>query len=148
VLIGISSDQPSTSFVARGLNEATVALDFAHVTDRVVQFSELPIRRLLIHKAAAYVQSAMPVWFPRFRDADAKSQGALVKTLRALANADINVQQAARELRVHPNTLYARIQRIKDLTGLEAQRFHDLTDLLLAADCSGPGGFQRRVASV
>ncbi len=83
VLIGMSSDQPSTSFIPRGLHEATVALDFANVTERVVQFSALPIRRLLIHRGADYVQSAMPVWFPRFRDADGKSQGALVKTLRA-----------------------------------------------------------------
>ncbi|MFM9886366.1 MAG: PucR family transcriptional regulator [Burkholderiales bacterium] len=136
VLIGMSSDQPSTAFIPRGLHEATVALDFANVTERVVQFSELPIRRLLIHRGADYVQSAMPVWFPRFREADAKAQGALVSTLRALADADMNVQRAARELHVHPNTLYARIQRINDLTGLEAQRYHHLTDLLLAADCS------------
>jgi sugar diacid utilization regulator len=105
------------------------------VTERVVQFAELQIRRLLIHRGADYVQSAMPVWFPRFRDADAKAQGALVKTLQALADADMNVQRAARELHVHPNTIYARIERISDLTGLEAQRYHHLTDLLLAADC-------------
>lgn len=135
VLIGMSSDQPSTAFIPRGLHEATVALDFANVTERVVQFSALPIRRLLIHRGADYVQSAMPVWFPPFRDADAKAQGALTKTLQALADADMNVQRAARELHVHPNTIYARIERISDLTGLEAQRYHHLTDLLLAADC-------------
>lgn len=135
VLIGLSSDQPSTAFIPRGLHEAAVALDFASVTERVVQFTALPIRRLLIHRGADYVQSAMPVWYPGFRDADAKSQGALVKTLRALADADMNIQGAARTLRVHPNTVYARIQRISDLTGLEAQRYHHLTDLLLAADC-------------
>ncbi|MFN0299027.1 MAG: PucR family transcriptional regulator [Burkholderiales bacterium] len=133
VLIGLSSDQPSTAFIPRGLHEATVALDFATVKERVVQFSELPIRRLLIHRGAEYVQSAMPVWFPRFSDADAK--GDLIKTLRALADADMNVQGAARELHLHPNTIYARIQRISDLTGLDAQRYHHLTDLLLAADC-------------
>ncbi len=135
VLIGLSSDQPSTSFIARGLHEATVALDFANVTERVVSFSELPIRRLLIHRGADYVQSALPVWFARLRAADEKSQGVLVKTLRALADADMNVQRAARDLRVHPNTIYARIQRISELTGLDAQHYHDLTHLLLAADC-------------
>ncbi len=136
VLIGMSNDQPSTAFIPRGFHEAMVALDFATVTERVVQFSALPIRRLLIHRGADYVQSAMPVWFPCFREADEKSQGALVKTLRALADADMNIQGAARELHLHPNTLYARIQRIGDLTGLDAQRYHHLTDLLLAADCS------------
>lgn len=135
VLIGLSSDQPSTSFIPRGLHEATVALDFANVSERVVAFSELPIRRLLIHRGADYVQAALPVWFANLRDADAKAGGALVKTLRALADADMNVQRAARELRVHANTLYARLERVNDLTGLNAQRYHDLTHLLLAADC-------------
>jgi len=137
VLIGISNDQPSTAFIPRGVLEATVALDVSSVTERVVQFSKLPIRRLLVHRGADYVQSSLPIWFLRFRDADAKANGALVKTLRALADADINVQQAARVLAVHPNTIYARLQRIGELTGLEGQRYHPLTELLLAVDCGG-----------
>jgi DNA-binding PucR family transcriptional regulator len=51
------------------------------------------------------------------------------------ADADTNIQGAARRLKVHPNTVYARIHRVKDLTGLEAQGFHDLSHLLLAIDC-------------
>jgi sugar diacid utilization regulator len=31
--------------------------------------------------------------------------------------------------------VYARMERIKDLTGLDGQRYSDLTELLLAADC-------------
>ena len=135
VLIGLSSDQPSTAFIPRGLHEATVALDFANVGERLVPFSELPIRRLLIHRSAGYVQSALPAWYGHLRDADTKASGALVKTLRTLADADMNLQRAARALGVHANTLYARIERINDLTGLNAQRYHDLTQLLLAADC-------------
>jgi sugar diacid utilization regulator len=100
-----------------------------------MQFAQLPIRRLLLHRGAEYVQSALPIWFVRFRQADEKAQGALVKTLRALADADMNVQRAARALLVHPNTIYARIGRINQLTGLNSQAYHDLTELLLAADC-------------
>lgn len=138
VLVGLSTDQPSTSFIPRGLHEATVALDFANVAERVVPFAALPIRRLLIHRGAEVVQSALPAWWGALREADAKAAGTLVKTLRGLADADMNVQRAARELRVHANTLYARIERIRDLTGLDAQRYHDLTHLLLAADCAPP----------
>ncbi len=135
VLVGLSSDQPSTAFIPQGLHEATVALDFATVAERVVPFAALPIRRLLIHRGADYVQAALPAWFARLREADQKSAGALLKSLRALADADMNVQGAARALGVHANTLYARIERIRELTGQDAQRFHDLTHLLLAADC-------------
>lgn len=135
VLIGLSTDQASTSQIPQGLHEATVALDFASVAERVVPFSSLSIRRLLIHRGVEYVQSALPSWHGPLRDADLKSHGHLVKTLRALADADMNVQRTARGLRIHPNTIYARILRIQDLTGLDAQRYHDLTHLLLAVDC-------------
>jgi len=136
VQIGLSTDQPSTAFIPRGLHEATVALDVANVAERVVPFSALPIRRLLIHRGAEYVQSALPAWLAVLREADTQAGGTLIKTLRGLADADMNVQRAARELRVHANTLYGRIERIRDLTGLDAQRYHDLTHLLLAADCA------------
>jgi hypothetical protein len=135
VLVGLSGEQASPSLIARGLHEAAVALDFASVGERVVPFYSLSIRRLLIHRGVEYVQSALPPWFVDLRDADAKFQGELVKTLRAFADADMNVQGAARGLHVHANTIYARLQRIEDLTGLSAQRYHDLTHLLLAADC-------------
>jgi hypothetical protein len=135
VLIGLSADRVSTSQIPQGMHEATVALDFANVAERVVPFSSLSIRRLLIHRGVEYVQSALPSWLGLLSEADARSRGSLVKTLRALAEADMNVQRAARGLRIHPNTIYARIQRINDLTGLDAQRYHDLTHLLLAVDC-------------
>lgn len=135
VLVGLSGDQASPSLIPRGLHEATVALDFASVSERVVPFFSLSIRRLLIHRGVEYVQSALPAWFAGLRDADAKSHGELVKTLRAFADADMNVQRAARGLHVHANTIYARLQRVEDLTGLNAQRYHDLTHMLLAADC-------------
>jgi hypothetical protein len=142
VLVGISTDHPSTSFIPRAVREALLALDFATVADRVVLHSQLPIRRLLLHRAADSVQTTLPAWAADLASADVKAGGDLVRTLRALADADMNVQRAARALDVHANTLYARLKRIREVTGLDGQRFHDLTELLLAADCatasSGP----------
>jgi hypothetical protein len=135
VLIGVSSDQPSTAFIPRALHEATVALDFASVSDRVVQFSALPLRRLLVHRGGDYLQSALPLWAGALVDADTKAHGTLLQTLRAYADADMNVQKTAHSLRVHPNTVYGRLQRVRDVTSLDGQRYHDLTELLLAADC-------------
>lgn len=139
VLVGLSNDQPSTACIPKGLHEATVALDFATVSDRVMAFSQLTMRRLLVHRGDDAVQAALPGWFAAFRDADAKAAGALIRTLRALADADMNVQAAARAVGLHPNTLYARLTRIQDLTGLDARRYHDLTELLLAVDCTRAG---------
>lgn len=47
----------------------------------------------------------------------------------------MNVQQAARALGKHPNTVYGRLQRIADATGLDPRRYRDITELLLAAEC-------------
>jgi PucR C-terminal helix-turn-helix domain/GGDEF-like domain len=132
-LVGMSADHPSTSFLPKALNEASIALDFTSVTQRVVQFSDLPIRALLVHRGADYVRSAPPAWAQALVDEDAS--GVLIQTLRAVADADMNVQKAARNLGKHPNTVHARIGRIKDVTGLDGQRYGDLTELLLAADC-------------
>ena len=135
VLTGISSDQPSTAFIPKALQEASMALDCASVSERVVQFSALPIRRLLLHRAADYVQAALPSWMPAFIAADARLHGALTQTLRAYAESGMNILRAARALKVHPNTIYARFEKILALTAMDSQRYHELEELLLAIDC-------------
>lgn len=135
VVIGISADHPSTSFLPKALQEATMALDFADITKRVVPFTELPVRGLLVHRGGGDVRAASPSWIERLISADAETSGALIQTLRAVADADMNIQKAARLLGRHPNTIYHRIERIRDLTRLDGQRYHELTELLLAVDC-------------
>ncbi len=135
VLVGISADHPSTSFLPRALQQATIALDFASVNRRVVQFADLPVRSLLVHHGTDYVQAAPPHWVAALISADARADGNLIRTLRAVAGADLNIQKAARILGRHPNTVYTQIDRIRDLTGLDGRRYRDLTELLLAADC-------------
>ena len=50
-------------------------------------------------------------------------------------NVDALIQIGRQVLGVHPNTIYSRLDRIRELTGLDGQRYHDLVELLLAADC-------------
>ena len=104
-----------------------------------MSFSNLPIRRLLVHLGGDRVKSALPGWTDAFLAANAKSKGKLVKTLEAFAEADMNVLQAARLLDVHPNTIYSRMGRIEEVTGLDGQRFGSLNELLLAAELGGSG---------
>jgi len=46
------------------------------------------------------------------------------------------VLQAAQVLGVHPNTVYARLQRIFDISGLQARSYDALTDLLIVCNCN------------
>jgi hypothetical protein len=135
VLIGLSNDVPSTSQIPAAYREATLALDLADVTHRVVQVSEIPARRLMLHLAGTEFKRVFPAWAAALFLADDKAGGALVATLRAYANADMNVLKAAETLTVHPNTVYSRLQKILDITGLQARSYHALTELLIVSDC-------------
>ena len=131
VIAGLSGDHPSTSYLPRALGEAATALDFAGISHRVVSFAALPVRSLLVHRGAEAVRATPPAWVEALNGADLS----LIETLRAIAASDLNIQQAARQLGKHPNTLYARLARIRELTGHDGQRYDDLTELLLAVDC-------------
>jgi sugar diacid utilization regulator len=90
---------------------------------------------LLTHAGGEYVRATAPAWSLALFAADAREDGNLLKTLAALADAGLNVQEAGRRLGVHANTVYGRLARIRDLVGLDGQKFHDLVEMLLAADC-------------
>jgi hypothetical protein len=135
VVVGVSADHLSTSSIPRALREATAALDLAGVDRRVVLFPTLPVRSLLTHAGGEYVRATAPAWTAALFAADARADGNLLKTLAALADAGLNVQEAGRRLGVHANTVYGRLARVRDLTGLDGQSFHDLVEMLLAADC-------------
>jgi len=135
VVVGVSADHPSTSAIPRALREASAALDFAGVDRRVVLFPTLPVRSLLTHAGGEYVRATAPAWCVALLAADVQADGNLLKTLTALADADLNVQEAGRRLGVHANTVYGRLARIRELTGLDGQKFHDLVEMLLASDC-------------
>ena len=136
-VIGLSADVPSTSHIPRALGEAKLALDFASVGQRVMRYSGIPFRHMLVRVAADNIQSALPIWVESFLSADRKARGKLLETLRAYADADMNVLKTAKALSIHPNTIYARMQRIDDATSKNALSYKDLTELLLAMDCAG-----------
>lgn len=135
VRIGVSGDHPSSAFIRRAWDEAKTALNFSSPERRVVAFSQLSVRSLLLHCGMPGMPATPPSWHEALAEADSRVSGSLAMTLRAIADADLNVQEAARTLGKHPNTLYARLVRIQELTGLDGRHFHDLNELLLAADC-------------
>ena len=134
VLIGISADVQATARIPNARRQATLALQLAGPDKRVVSFSHLPMRRWMVHLLADDMQPLFPVWAEAFWQLDERQKGALSVTLRAYADADMNVLKAASSLAVHPNTLYSRFQKIQDVTGVNPRRFHGLSDLLMLID--------------
>lgn len=136
-MIGMSNDVPSTSHIPRAAIEAKLALDFASFAERVKPYSSISLQQLLLSHARNSTQSALPVWTNDLMAADRRARGRLSATLRAYADANMNVLQTATVLAVHPNTIYSRVQRVNKVTGLNALTYHGLTELLLAVDCAG-----------
>jgi hypothetical protein len=139
VLIGVSSDVASTSRIPTAYRQALLALRLTGLTQRVVPFGAVALRQLMIHLAGEDLQRLLPTWAHAFYLADDKAAGAWTATLRAYADADMNLLKAAVRLEVHPNTLYARLNRIRELTGLDARAYHALTDLITVADARSTG---------
>lgn len=134
-LVGVSMDAPSTSHIPRALKEAQLALDTATVADRVVPYGRIPFRDMLVQVAADRVQATLPTWLEPFSTADEKAKGIYTDTLRAYAENDMNVLRTADTLSIHPNTIYARMQKIEGITGHNPLKFNSLNELLLATDC-------------
>lgn len=134
-LIGVSNDVPSTAQIPNAYKEALLAFELAGVEQRVVEFAKIPTFRLLQLLAGEEFKRVLPAWSQALYQADDKLQGALSATLHSYANANMNVLKTAQDLAVHPNTIYARLQKISDITGLDARAFYELTELLITVDC-------------
>ncbi len=131
VLFGVSADVEATARLPLAYRQATMALQIAAPDRRVVRFDQLPMRQLMVHLIGDELQAFLPGWVEVFHRADDRLMGGLAATVRAYADADMNALKAAALLNVHPNTVYARFQKITDLTGLDARSYHALSDLLM-----------------
>jgi PucR C-terminal helix-turn-helix domain/GGDEF-like domain len=73
----------------------------------------------------------------RFVSEDVAAAGALIATLATYAACDLNARTAARQLHLHVNTAYYRLDRIADRTGCDLRRFADVMELLIAVRLLG-----------
>jgi PucR-like helix-turn-helix protein/diguanylate cyclase with GGDEF domain len=73
----------------------------------------------------------------RFVAEDAAAGGRLIATLAAYAACDLNARTAARQLHLHVNTAYYRLDRIAERTGCDLRRFADVMELLIAVRLLG-----------
>jgi len=130
VLIGISADVVSTAQIPSAFRQALLASRLTGLNRRVVPFSEVALPQLMIHLAGDELQRLLPGWAHPLHQADDQLGGTLSATLHAYADADMNLLKAAARLDLHPNTVYARFNRIRDITGLNARNYRALTDML------------------
>lgn len=132
--IGVSNDVNNPAHIPQAYKQALMALKLAKPTQRVICVTDLPTYEILIQLSGEEIQNSLPHWATDFYMADDKSAGSLSMSLRAYAKTDMNILKAAAVLSVHPNTIYSRIHKIDELTGLNARCFKSLSELLLICD--------------
>src|SRR5438876_8404231 len=123
VSVGFSAPIEAPSLVAGALREVTSVMESLARFKRwsqVVAVPELGLTGLL----AAVSDERLVDYSGRRRgrliEHDRARKGALVATLRAYLETG-EQQQAAQRLRVHPNTLRYRLDRIREITGLDLE---------------------------
>ncbi len=131
---GVSNDVVSTSQIPSAYRQASLAFEVSSVGNRVVRFSDIPLQQLLQHFAGEEFQRVLPAWASAFHEVDDQAKGQLTRTLQAYANQNMNVLKTAKQLKVHPNTVYARFDKIVSVTGRDARRFQSLGELLIVSE--------------
>jgi hypothetical protein len=130
--IGVSLDVRDSGAVPQAYQEAGRAVEFAEQRRPVVHVADVDLVELLLRRPDAATQRLIPAWAERLRTVDGTKSGALSDTIRAFADCNLSVKQTARRLDLHANTVYFRLKRIKQLTGVDPRSFSGASLLLTA----------------
>ncbi|MEU6698582.1 helix-turn-helix domain-containing protein [Pseudonocardia sp. NPDC046786] len=125
---GISREHAEVVDLPSALNEARTALSAAKRFGgrNVFLYEELGIVRLLLGSGDdPDLQTFVDEVTGPLLDYDRDNDGSLVRTLRAFFDADCSQKLAADRLFVHHKTLRYRLERIRQLTGLDLGRHED-----------------------
>ena len=114
--------------------------------DSTADFPATGLRQILQHRSTSRLISlAVQYLKAHLGDMNAELTAAVIAEIPAFSesrNPDVipdlarhGPEHTAENFAVHPNTIYARFQRVLELTELDARSYNPLTELLTIADC-------------
>ncbi|WP_460362314.1 PucR family transcriptional regulator [Actinocorallia lasiicapitis] len=130
--IGMSTITEGTSELPRAYAEARLALELSGPEGGVTALPLLSPFRYLALRADPTAWHLVDPAVRELLHSDRQRGGTLTATIRAFADADLNLRHAAAELNVHHNTAQYRLQRIQERTGHNPRHIADLVELLTA----------------
>ena len=121
IITGVGSIVPGIREVAKSFEEAQNALDFGKKTnDNLTIFSELGIMRLLCKFSENNdLSEFIPKSIHKLLTYDQESNTNLIKTLEVFLKTNSNATQTAKELFVHYKTVLYRLEKIKEVSGID-----------------------------
>jgi sugar diacid utilization regulator len=135
--MGISTVADGVAELPRACLEARTALESVGDGGGVVALPRLSPLDYLVLRADDTARWLVDGRLRAFLDNDRARGGVLTATVRAFADANLNLRLAAARLQVHPNTAQYRLRRIEERTGRNPRRVADLLDLLVAIELDG-----------
>ncbi|HEV3498997.1 MAG TPA: helix-turn-helix domain-containing protein [Bradyrhizobium sp.] len=128
--IGISLDATEISALPQAYQEAERAVEFTQPDRPVMHFAGIDLMEFLVRRPDAAALRLIPDWAGRFMDVDSGKSGELSRTISQFADCNFNVKRTARLLDLHTNTVYFRLNRIRELTGIDPRSYSGLSLLL------------------
>jgi hypothetical protein len=130
--MGISTVAGEVADLPRAYQEARSALELLTDEGGVAALPKMaPFDYLALRADDTAARLVDPV-IRRFLDEDRERGGVLIATIRALAEANLNMRVASERLFVHTNTAHYRLNRVEQRTGRNPRRIADLLELLVA----------------
>lgn len=109
--------------------EATRSIGYAKRYDiPIVEYSMLGLERLLYEVDQELLERFMEDKLHRLRTADST----LIHTLKLFIKSNRNQKQTAKQLHVHPNTLYYRLKKVEELLKIDFANEKDWIDFVVA----------------
>jgi len=130
--VGVSRDTVDIAGLPAAAEEARLAVEFAGPKRPLTHFSDIDIGEYLMRRADDVAFRLVPEWAHQLQgnaDGNARELG---HTIRAFADCNLNVKQTARQIGVHTNTVYFRLNRIKKMTGVDPRTYSGTSFLLIA----------------
>lgn len=124
--IGIGCISTRLENLSKSYKTAVTALDVGYIFEnrnKIYSHMSLGVSRLVtsvpIEKCKAFLNEVLKEDILREIDTET------MNTVQRFLDCDLNISLAARELYIHRNTLVFRLDKIKNLTGLDVRKFED-----------------------
>jgi hypothetical protein len=130
VRYGVSVPSQGFASVQQAYREAALALSYTSPSRPIVSLDDLSSLECALIGATATTKAMIASKGNNLRALPDEDLAAAAETIRAFADADLNVAKAAEQMHVHPNTVRYRLQQIATKTGYDPRTFTGLVDLI------------------
>jgi PucR-like helix-turn-helix protein/diguanylate cyclase with GGDEF domain len=135
---GVSVPFQGFASVPQAYREAALSLSYTSPRRPIVSLDDLSSLECALIAATATTKAVIASKGNSLRALSDEELAVSIATIRAYADADLNVAGAAERIQVHPNTVRYRLQQIATKTGQDPRTFTGLVELLCILEITRP----------